>query len=218
MQILLVASTSREINPLLQWVREDGPDRLSGHDLDILVSGVGLLASGFAIQKQLGVKRPDLVIQAGVAGSFDPSCPVGSVRVVSEDRVADQGALEKGGFQDLFDLELAKPNHFPYKRGRLPNPHKELIRQTGLRKAAAITVNNISNSAKSAGVWQKRYQPILESMEGAALHYVCLMENIPFLQIRAVSNPAGVRDKRKWNLPGSIQSLNKTLVDIFSRI
>jgi futalosine hydrolase len=55
-------------------------------------------------------------------------------------------------------------------------------------------------------------------MEGAALHYVCLMENIPFLQIRSISNYAGQRNKAKWNFNDSIQNLNRELVSFFNRL
>ena len=45
-------------------------------------------------------------------------------------------------------------------------------------------------------------------MEGAALHYVCLSEKIPFLQLRSVSNYVGERDKSKWALREAIMNLN----------
>ncbi|ULT38317.1 hypothetical protein KRR40_24600 [Niabella defluvii] len=51
-------------------------------------------------------------------------------------------------------------------------------------------------------------------MEGAALHYVALMEKIPFLQIRGISNYVGERDKRKWNFKDAIDNLNNELVRI----
>jgi futalosine hydrolase len=35
-------------------------------------------------------------------------------------------------------------------------------------------------------------------MEGAALHYTCLMEKIPFMQLRSISNYIAERDKSKW--------------------
>ena len=50
------------------------------------------------------------------------------------------------------------------------------------------------------GFYENKFLPVIESMEGAALHYVCLMEKIPFLQIRSISNYIGERDKKKWNM------------------
>ncbi len=51
-------------------------------------------------------------------------------------------------------------------------------------------------------------------MEGAAFHYVCLQEKIPFLQLRAISNYVGERNKANWNLNEAIRNLNKKLIEI----
>ena len=60
------------------------------------------------------------------------------------------------------------------------------------------------------------FAPVTESMEGAALHYVCLMENVPFLQIRSISNYIGERNKKKWDMMESINNLNNSLVKIIN--
>ncbi len=52
--------------------------------------------------------------------------------------------------------------------------------------------------------YRDTFNPVTESMEGAALHYVCLMEKIPFLQIRSISNYIGERNKKKWDMMDSI--------------
>lgn len=62
------------------------------------------------------------------------------------------------------------------------------------------------------GLYVNKFQPVIESMEGAALHYVCLMEKIPFLQIRSISNHIGERDKRKWNMKEAILRLNQEII------
>jgi futalosine hydrolase len=55
-------------------------------------------------------------------------------------------------------------------------------------------------------------------MEGAALHYVCLMEKIPFLQIRSISNYIGERNKKNWNMKESIINLNKELIRLLEQL
>jgi futalosine hydrolase len=55
-------------------------------------------------------------------------------------------------------------------------------------------------------------------MEGAALHYVCLMEKIPFLQIRAISNMTGDRDKSRWKLKEALKSLHEELVVMIQKL
>jgi len=56
------------------------------------------------------------------------------------------------------------------------------------------------------------FDPVTESMEGAVLHYVCLMETVPFVQIRSISNYIGERNKKKWDMMDSIANLNDTLI------
>jgi futalosine hydrolase len=55
-------------------------------------------------------------------------------------------------------------------------------------------------------------------MEGAALHYVGLQENIAFLQLRSVSNAIGVRDKTRWNIPLAIGRLNEQLIHLLQQL
>ena len=55
-------------------------------------------------------------------------------------------------------------------------------------------------------------------MEGAALHYVCLMEKVPFLQIRAISNMTGDRDKSRWKLREALKSLHGELVVMIQKL
>ena len=64
----------------------------------------------------------------------------------------------------------------------------------------------------------KAFNADIETMEGAALHYVCLQENISFLQIRSVSNHVGERDKTKWKMKQAIEDLNKHLAKLINRL
>jgi futalosine hydrolase len=60
--------------------------------------------------------------------------------------------------------------------------------------------------------------PVVESMEGAAFHYVCLMEKIPFLQLRGISNYVGERNKANWKIRESIDALNQQLIKMINQI
>jgi futalosine hydrolase len=64
------------------------------------------------------------------------------------------------------------------------------------------------------GILQGKYQADIESMEGAALHFVCLQEGIPFLQIRGISNFVGERNKAKWDLKSAIENSNRVALQI----
>jgi futalosine hydrolase len=62
--------------------------------------------------------------------------------------------------------------------------------------------------------WLKNADADIESMEGAACFYVCLLEKIPFLEVRSISNYVEPRNRANWNLPLAIQNLNQVLVEM----
>jgi len=206
--ILVVAATAREINPFIELTRRGGLN----NNIDVLISGIGLTASTYHLAKQLALKKYDLVIQAGAAGSFDLTIPLGTVVAIKQDSVADQSVIELKKLKTLFDLKLVPNNQHPYKNGWLLNPYKEVLKKAGLKIAKGISVNQISTSKQMIQFYREMFDPVTESMEGAALHYVCLMENVPFVQIRSVSNYIGERNKKKWDMNVSIINLNKALI------
>ena len=55
-------------------------------------------------------------------------------------------------------------------------------------------------------------------MEGAVLHYICLQEDIPFLQLRSISNYVGERDKTRWKIKEAVDNLNAELLNIISQL
>ena len=82
----------------------------------------------------------------------------------------------------------------------------------------AVSVNEITTSAQKVKFYKQSFSPVVESMEGAALHYVCLMDKIPFLQIRSVSNYIAERNKKKWNMKESIMNLNNELITLLHKL
>lgn len=174
--------------------------------------GVGLLANSVALMRMAYEEKPDLVVQVGVAGCFDPSVPLGNIFVVKDDLPGDIGVEEDGKWKDIFDLKLEKPGYPPFEKKRLPNQHIDQYNLLQLPLATAVTVNEISTRQDRIQQLKKKYDPLLETMEGAALHYVCRELNIPFLQIRSVSNYVGERDKTKWQLQEAISNLNQTIL------
>ena len=210
--ILVVAATAKEIDPFIELVRTVHLN----NNIDILISGIGLTASTYHLSKQIALKKYDLVLQAGVAGSFDLRSPLGAVVAVNQDAIADQSVVELQKLKTLFELDLVPQDQYPYKKGWLINPNKEVLKKTKLKIVTGISVNQISTSQEMIKFYRDVFDPVTESMEGAALHYVCLMENIPFLQIRSISNHIGERNKKKWDMMKSIVNLNDSLVRIIN--
>jgi futalosine hydrolase len=215
MHILLAAATTLEIQPTTHFLEKKGY-RLGGHDISVLITGVGSMAALYSLLKRVQARRPDLLLQAGIAGCLTGKKP-GEVVAVKEE-MPDLGVWEGGGFKTLFDLGLAGRDDPPYSGGLLINPYKKLLDLSGLEQVRAISVNEITTDPVRIGWYQQNGKPVVESMEGSALHYSCLHENIPFLQIRSVSNEVGVRDKTKWDIPAAVRELNETLIGLMERL
>src|SRR6187549_2368204 len=97
MKVLLLSATTLEIQPTL--------DKQPG--IDTLIGGVGVPFTVYRLTTQLNKNSYDLVVQAGIAGSFIPTLELGEPVLIQQDRFADIGVEEKGSLQDIFDMGLA---------------------------------------------------------------------------------------------------------------
>jgi len=209
MNILLISATAKEIAPFFEYYRNSK----RAQNIDILITGIGLTAATYHLLKQVNLKRPDLIIQAGVAGCFNKKIPLATVVMVEKETIADQSVIELKRLKTIFDLELVPHDQFPFEHGWLVNDH-ELLKRSKLKKVKAISVNEITTSKQRVKFYKKAFNPLIESMEGAALHYTCLMEKISFIQLRSISNYITERDKKKWDMKKSIMKLNNELINL----
>lgn len=212
MNCLIVAATAIELTPFLEYYKTTAKK-----NIDVLVSGIGLTATTYTLSKQIQIKRPDIIIQAGVGGCFDTTIPLGSVLAIKQEAIADQSVIELDRLKTLFGLKLVPQNQYPFLKGWLVNK-SGMLKKINLKKVKGISVNEITTSAKKIKFYKETFNPVVESMEGAALHYVCLMEKIPFLQIRSVSNYIAERNKKNWNMKESIINLNRELIRLLQNI
>lgn len=200
MQVLIIAASQREIDPFIE----------SHPFTDTLITGVGVPATIYHLQKRLQQISYDFVIQAGIAGSFSPALAPGKTVLVRQDRFGDLGMEEKEQFKTIYEEGFDGADDFPFTGGWLWNPNP-LLENAGLLTVNAVTVNKITDNPLQKKQLLEKFTPQSESMEGAALHYVCLQENIPFLQLRSISNYVGDRDRSNWKLKEALINLNLEL-------
>lgn len=210
MQILLCSATAFEIEPALTQIGSSDKQ-----NIQVLVTGVGMLNAAYQLTRTICHNRPSLVILAGIGGSFTANMK-GRTYIVTEDFPADLGVEENGQWKDLSDLGLQDNNRFPYTEGMLVNP--DSWSHLGLEQARGCTINEISSDPSRISLISEKYHPLVESMEGAAIHYICLQEGIPFLHLRSISNEVGERDKNKWKMKLAINNLNEELLRVISQI
>lgn len=211
MKIVVTAATVNEWMPASKSI---------GNKPNILfhTSGVGMLATAVSLTTLIYEEKPDLIIQAGIAGTFDAKMPLGKVVVISNDTIGDLGVMENEKWKDIFELGLEQDNNHPYKNRGLPSEWLAKFNLLHLDEVSAITINEISTNSAHIHQLINTYNPVIESMEGAALHYVCREMNVPFLQIRSISNYVGERDKTKWEMKLAIDNLNEVILKLIEKI
>lgn len=219
MRILIVSATIAEIRPLLQRLTFTGAEgellqhyEFQKHGIDLLVTGVGMTHTAYQLGRQLSRQHYDLAMNIGIAGAYSPDTRIGSVYQISAEIFGLLGVEDDENYLSLFDLGLQDPDSFPYEGGWLVNrkPPVSAILQK-LPVAKGVTVNLIYTHRETIDTLKRMYQADLESMEGAAFFYSCLAADVPFVEIRSVSNFVAERDKSHWNVPLAIQNLDKTL-------
>jgi len=206
--ILLTAATEFEIASFINYKHEK---------YDVLITGVGIPSTLFHLQKRLHQVDYDLVIQAGIAGCFNNTLNLGDLVLIEKDAFGDIGMEEKNHFTPIFKSGFVDENEFPFENGWLKN-NNHLLKQSSLKIVSAVTVNKVSDSILQKEQLIKNFNPAIESMEGAAFHYVCLQENIPFVQMRSISNHVGERDKTNWKIKDAITNLNTELGKLIESI
>jgi futalosine hydrolase len=220
LHLLIVAATPFEIAPLLGHLEKNfaphpgGGFRQGGLTVEPLVTGVGAVATAWRLGYYLAGHRPDLAINAGVAGAFDRGLALGEVVHVTTERFADLGVEEADGrFTDLFELGLTEPHHPPFLNGVLQNPGAAPT--AFLPAVHGLTVNTVHGYAPSiAAVREKFPTAQVETMEGAAFFYACALAGIPFMEIRGISNYVEPRNREAWRLGEAIEGLGSTLMEM----
>jgi len=205
MKILIVSATQMEVE--LASAQLKAATNITFH-----ITGVGMLAAAVSLTKLVFIHKPDLIIQVGIAGCFDASIELGKVVLVKEEILGDTGVEENGEWKDLFKTKFIAPDDAPFTNCRLVNKHLSNYNHSQLPEVTAITVNEITTRSERIAQLKALYNPTIESMEGAALHYVGNDLNIPYLQIRGLSNYIGERDKSKWLIKEAVENANQALI------
>ena len=203
MKITIAAATRFEIKE--EWLQN------SPHDVQFLYTGVGMLSSAISLTQYVFQQKPDLIIQVGIAGCFDKNIILGDVILIDNEYLGDTGVWENNEWKDLFDLNLQQSDKLPFINKGLPNEETGKWNVLHLPEVTGVTVNKITTDVQTDSLLQTKYGAVIESMEGASLHYVCRMFSISFIQVRSLSNYIGERDKAKWKMKEAIENVNEAV-------
>lgn len=228
MRILITAAEQEELDCAINGCMAlgFGPEVMG--DITFMLTGIGSTQACHTVTREiwkarLAGKPLDLVVNIGIAGSYDMEAfPLGSAAVIDREYFADLGFETTHGFEDLFQCGILGKDTMPYTGGALkrrPIPHggieEALARYRG---ATGVTVQTVTGNPEKVKEIYRRYTPQIESMEGAAVYFASIMEDIPFFGLRTVSNEVGERDRKKWDIPAALHTLEECCRDIFSGI
>lgn len=214
MRILITASEEEELITAKQAYNSLTPSEKNELNVTYMLTGIGSVSTSYRLTKILN-STPEsfyLVVNIGIAGSFSPEFPIGSVARIEKEYFGDLGFESLFGFETLFDYKILDADTFPFKGGALHTV--ELSAETekamaAYHRAAAVTVQTVSGLPEKTLQLKRDFRPQIESMEGAAFFYVCLLEKVPFIELRSVSNEVGERNRKNWNIPLALDSLTE---------
>jgi futalosine hydrolase len=219
MRILIVAATRLEVTPLLSGLgaaatHPGGALRHShaGHDVEVLTTGIGMVATAARVSRALSTVSYDLAFNVGVCGAFDPALELGTVVHVVSDRLVEMGAEDGDRFLTADELHLECDSELT----AFPPTSAALAR---LPPVTGITVNTIHGNERSIAAVTERFRPQVESMEGAAFMYACMIHRpMPFAEVRAVSNVVERRNRAVWRLREAATNLGATVLRILESL
>ena len=184
-------------------------------DLRVQVLGIGKTSAAMHLAMALRtMESARAVLLFGIAGAFPTRHRTtaavvrpGSLCVVGSDRFGDEGTETPTGFQDLNSLKLGDCGPFPAN----PRMAQQAAAALGAPIVRGVTTSTCSGTEASSQRLARRSGADIETMEGAAVGFVCRQLEVPLLHIRAISNWTGDRDRGEWNLGVSVAIAQRAL-------
>lgn len=174
--------------------------------VEVLAAGVGPAAAAAGTATALTAAAAEgapfaFVVSAGIAGGFGQ--PLGGAVVSTSMVAADLGAVTPEGFASVADLGFGTAEH---------RPPLALVRAvaeaTGATAGAVLTVSTVTGTAARARELAARHpDAVAEAMEGFGVAEAAAAHGVPVLELRAVSNPVGPRDRAAWRIPAALAAL-----------
>ncbi|APG27991.1 futalosine hydrolase [Syntrophotalea acetylenivorans] len=192
----------------------------------LLHSGIGKINAASAVTALLETFKPEAVIVTGCAGAYpDSGLEVGDLVLASEEILADEGVLTPQGFIDFAALGFPLLEHGgPLMEQRFLADPQLLAEALPLIETAAIkagarlatgplvTVSTCSGTDQAARAMVQRTAGIGENMEGAAVAQICRLYEVPFLELRGISNRVENRNLERWDLPAGAKIAQRALM------
>ncbi|UCG77397.1 MAG: futalosine hydrolase [Nitrospirota bacterium] len=198
--------------------------RIGIREVSLMISGIGKVNAAHASTVLIDRFKPSRMINFGIGGGYKGSgLKIGDVAVSEMEIYADEGIMSSKGFSGIEKIGIPLVstkkerlfNRFPADKSLL----KKAVAIKGISgKGRFLTVSSVSGDSKRAAQLRRMFGGICENMEGAAVFHVARIHGIAPLAIRGISNVAGDRDKRKWNIKEASLNCQSVLAELIERI
>nr|AAK97743.1 hypothetical 23.6 kDa protein [Alkalihalophilus pseudofirmus OF4] len=211
-RILIVVSVDAQKEAVQRGIGENNKN------IDILTAGVGVAKAAAATAFKLAGEQYKLVINAGIAGGFTGRAEIGTVVLAEQVICADLGAESDSGFLTVDELGFGS-GVMDVDRPALLSVYKAL-EQTELvvNKGEVLTLSTVTGTKESTLELMERYPDALaEAMEGFGVASACALCEVPFMEMRTISNAIGPRDREAWRIKEALLSLeeaSKTISEV----
>jgi futalosine hydrolase len=212
---LLVAATSAEINGICGHIEPYTVTSIN-NNWDVIVAGVGMVATVFHLTKALHKNTYSQIINVGLTGAINRDLSLGQVVNVVSDEFAFWGSENNGDFLSVFDLQLQNENEKPFQN-KVLQAIPTCFDLEHLQKVKGLTVQTVTGTLSSIDFLVQTYNANVESMEGAAVFYVANQFEIPTAQIRAISNYVEPRNRDNWKIKDALDALNHAVFPLIDK-
>jgi len=200
-RVLIVTAVEAEREAVMRGLRNaDG--------FEVIAAGVGPAAAAAVTASRLARSAYRLVISAGIAGGFDGRAEVGGVVIADSIIAADLGSETADGFASV--RELGFGNDRIETETAASNRLAEALKRSGLPASLGpiLTVSTTTGSAERAAALAAQVPgAAAEGMEGFGVATAAALAQVPVMEIRAISNKVGPRDRSAWRIPEALRQL-----------
>ncbi|WP_274654789.1 futalosine hydrolase [Paenibacillus humicola] len=200
-RVLIMTAVEAEREAVLRGLRGDGR-------FDTALAGVGPASAAARTAMALAAGEYGLAVSAGIGGGFTGRAEVGSLAVATEIVAADLGAQTPDGFLAVDELGFGS-SRIPADE-ELAGRFAEALRAAGLAACAGpvLTVSTATGTAETAAELARRVPgAAAEAMEGFGVAAAAQLCGVPVLELRAVSNAVGPRDRAAWRIREALEAL-----------
>ncbi|MCA9296584.1 MAG: futalosine hydrolase [Phycisphaerales bacterium] len=174
----------------------------------VVTAGVGRTNAACATTEALLAHGPfDAVLSVGVAGTLDPQAvDVGGLVIGRSSIYMEEGLITPEGFSDMRGLGFPLGD---FEGNAVPSAGWSFDALSSFGVSGEIaTVATCSGTDAHADAVRERTGAIAEAMEGAAVLHAARRQGVAGLEIRAISNTTGDRDRQRWDLTCAFDALS----------